>query len=68
MTMMTILLLLMVGAGAVVYGLAYDRRLRNDKQLLKAEIKKWEDEGGNVPEVPTVTPVVKPEKSVPAGS
>jgi len=43
----------------------YERRLRNDRKLLKAEVRKWEDEGGSVPEVPTVAPVAKPESSVP---
>lgn len=66
--MMTTLLLLMLGVAAVAYGMLYERRLRNDKQLLKAEIKKWEDEGGNVPQVRTVRPVVTPEKSVPGKS
>jgi len=56
-----------VGAAAVAaYGLVRARRQRNENQTLKAEIKKWEDEGGNVPQVPTVSPVVKPAASDPA--
>jgi hypothetical protein len=57
-----------VGAAAVAaYCLLRARRQRNEKQTLKTEIKKWEDEGGNVPQVPTVSPVVKPATSEPAG-
>jgi len=56
-----------VAAAATAYGLLRARRQRNENQALKAEIRKWEDEGGNVPQVPTVSPVVKPAASEPAG-
>ena len=63
--MRTSLLMLSIGAGAAAVGYLRARRRSNERQTLKAEIKKWEDEGGNVPQVPTVSPVVTPEKSVP---
>ena len=50
---------------AVATRIAQVRRRRNEKQALKTEVHKWEDEGGNVPQVPTVSPVVAPESSVP---
>jgi len=53
-------------AAAAAYGLLRARRQRNEHQTLKTEIKKWEDEGGNVPQVPTVSPVVTPATSEPA--
>jgi len=53
-------------AAAAAYGLLRARRQRNEKQTLKTEIRKWEDEGGNVPQVPTVSPVVTPATSEPA--
>lgn len=61
---------LVLAAGAAVaavaaFGLLRARRERNENQTLKSEIRKWEDEGGNVPQVPTVSPVAKPEKSEP---
>lgn len=64
--MMTALLLSILAAGAVFYGIVYERRLRNDRLSLTTELRKWENEGGNVPQVPTVSPVVTPEKKVPA--
>ena len=66
--MKEISLMLTAGAGAaIILGLLRARRRHNENQTLKMEIKKWEDEGGNVPEVPAVTPGIKPEKSVPPG-
>ena len=56
-----------VCAAAAAFALLRARRQRNENQTLKAEIKKWEDEGGNVPQVPTVSPIVKPAASEPAG-
>ena len=53
-------------AAAAAYALLRARRQRNEKQMLKTEIRKWEDEGGNVPQVPTVSPVVTPATSEPA--
>ena len=40
-------------------------RVRKEKQALRSELGKWEGEGGNVPQVPTPHPVVRPETSVP---
>jgi hypothetical protein len=53
-------------AAAAAYGLLRARRQRNEKQTLKTEIRKWEDEGGNVPQVPTVSPVATPAAGKPA--
>ena len=58
-------LLLAIGAGAATAVLLNTRQRRADHQKLKADIGKWEGEGGNVPEVEPVSPVVTPEKSVP---
>lgn len=60
------LILCAAAAADVAFTFLRARRLRNEKQLLKAEITKWEDEGGNVPQVPTVSPAAKPESSRPA--
>jgi hypothetical protein len=65
----TIWVVLAAGVGAAAaaaYGLLRARRQRNEKQTLKTEIRKWEDEGGNVPQVPTVSPVETPAASEPA--
>ncbi len=35
-------------------------RKREDRHQLKQQVQTWEDEGGNVPEVPTVSPQVPP--------
>jgi hypothetical protein len=61
-------LALTIGAGAAAaaaFTFLRARRHRNERQALAADIKKWEDEGGNVPQVATVSPVVTPETSVP---
>jgi hypothetical protein len=58
------LLIAAAGAGALAYILR-ERRRRGEKQELKSDIRKWEDEGGQVPQVPPVSPVVTPESSVP---
>ena len=50
---------------AVATMIAQVRRRRNEKQALKTEVHKWEDEGGNVPQVPTVSPVAAPVTSAP---
>ena len=63
-------LAIVIGAGtlaAVALGTARVRRRRNDHLALKSQVLKWEDEGGNVPQVPTVSPVVTPTASVPPG-
>jgi hypothetical protein len=45
---------------AVWYAQGRSRR-RIEKQALKQQVQTWEDEGGNVPEVPTVSP--RPDSS-----
>ena len=35
-------------------------RRHNDRRELKEQVQAWEDEGGNVPEVPTVSPRAPP--------
>ena len=40
---------------------------RGADPTLKSEIGKWEGEGGQVPQVPPVSPVVTPGSSVPDG-
>ena len=54
-------------AAAVAARFARVRRQRDEKHALKSDVHKWEDEGGNVPQVPTVSPVVAPASSVPPG-
>lgn len=64
------LLILTVGAGAAAaaaLGYLRARRAQVEKKDLKDEIKRWEDEGGNVPQVPTPGPAGAPVKSVPDG-
>jgi hypothetical protein len=63
--MRTSLLILAAGAGAIACNLLLERSRRNSKAALKSEIGKWEGEGGQVPQVPPVSPVVTPETSVP---
>jgi hypothetical protein len=58
------LLIAVAGAGALAYILR-ERQLRNEQRALGSDIRKWEDEGGQVPQVPPVSPVVTPETSVP---
>jgi hypothetical protein len=54
-----------VGTVAVATRIARARHRRDDKEALKMDVSKWEDEGGNVPQVPTVRPVAAPVTSVP---
>lgn len=53
-----------VPAGIAVAGIAWyvlrSARRRSDRSELKEQVQAWEDEGGNVPEVPTVSPRVPP--------
>jgi len=63
--MKTSLLIVAAGAGALAYRFLRERRHSGEKQALKSDIRKWEDEGGQVPQVPPVSPVVTPESSVP---
>ena len=41
---------------------------RHAKREIKEDIRRWEDEGGNVPEVDTPTPQAKPQSSYPSGA
>ena len=61
------LLLLAFAGGAAGLGYCYYRGTcaRSEKLEAKHEIKRWEDEGGNVPDVDTPTPQVKPQTSHP---
>jgi hypothetical protein len=54
-----------VGTVAVATRIVRARHRRGDKEALKMDVSKWEDEGGNVPQVPTVCPVAVPVTSVP---
>ena len=65
--MRTSLLILAAGAGAIAYNLLRERNQRDSKAALKSEIGKWEGEGGQVPQVAPVSPVVTPGSSVPDG-
>ena len=65
--MRTSLLILAAGAGAIAYRLLRERNRLDAKATLKSEIGKWEGEGGQVPQVPPVSPVVAPASSVPDG-
>jgi len=60
------LLALSFGATAAVAFMAgRKRRRRDERRTLKQEVQKWEGEGGNVPQVPTVRPAPAPASSVP---
>lgn len=41
---------------AIAWYMGRRSRARGEKRILKEQVQTWEDEGGNVPEVPTVTP------------
>ena len=41
---------------AITWLMLGDARRRRDKRQLKAQVQTWEDEGGNVPDVRTVSP------------
>jgi hypothetical protein len=56
----TVLILLLVAA-IVWAALAWRHyRRRNERVQMKEQVQTWENEGGNVPEVPTVTPHPQP--------
>jgi len=57
--------ILALGAGAAVIAVLRARHQHRDRRTARAEIRNWEAEGGNIPQVPTVQPVVRPAKSVP---
>jgi hypothetical protein len=68
--MRNILIAAAVGAGAAAAATAALlnlRRKREDHKSLRSEVGKWEDEGGNVPQVPTPSPAPVPQSSVPEG-
>lgn len=45
------------GAAAIANTIASKLRRRKDKQdNLKTDVRTWEDEGGNIPAVPVVSP------------
>lgn len=41
---------------AVAWYTARRARMRGEKRVLKEQVQTWEEEGGNIPEVPTVNP------------
>jgi hypothetical protein len=59
---------LAIAGAAVGFGYCYYRGscAHHAKRQVKEEVTRWEAEGGNVPEVDTPTPQVKPQTSQPA--
>ena len=55
----------LAGAAGVAYVWLSARRQHNETQLLIAEIRKWEDEGGNVSRIAAASAVSTPEANVP---
>lgn len=55
--------------GLVALGVAClagrEMRVRRDKRQLKEQVQTWEDEGGNVPDVPTASPRIEPPTTRP---
>ena len=66
---MTRLLFALAGAAAGI-GYCYycGRKSRRLHREMKDHVHRWEDEGGNVPEVATPTPQVQPQSSIPTGA
>lgn len=66
---MTRLLFALAGAAAGV-GYCYycGRKSKSLHREIKEDVHRWEAEGGNVPEVPTPTPLVQPQSSLPSGA
>jgi hypothetical protein len=63
-----ILIAAAVGAGAAATAAFFSlRNKRDEHKTLKSAVGKWEDEGGNVPQVPTPSPAPVPQSSVPGG-
>ncbi|HYJ18557.1 MAG TPA: hypothetical protein VEW72_05240 [Burkholderiales bacterium] len=56
--MKEIVLFLLAAAAILVMAwyLARRSRYRGEKRVLREQVQTWEDEGGNVPDVPTVGP------------
>ncbi|HEX7811392.1 MAG TPA: hypothetical protein VF460_05745 [Burkholderiales bacterium] len=63
-----IFLLAALAVIAIAWYLARRARARVEKQVLKEQVQTWEDEGGNVPEVPTVSPRPAASRSDSSGS
>ena len=51
---------------AIAWYAARQSRVLGDKQMLKEQVQTWEDEGGNVPEVPAVGTRPDPSRSGPS--
>ena len=58
-----------VAGAAVVAAIAWyawsRTRRHTARKELKEQVQTWEDEGGNVPEVPTVSPRIEPPRGRP---
>lgn len=52
-------------ASALALAAGMQRKRRNAEPELGEDLWKWEGEGGNVPQVPTVAPAPTPKASVP---
>jgi len=56
----------LVGAGAacaafaIAFMIGRELSLRNDRRQADSPLQRWEDEGGNVPDVPTPDPRTPP--------
>ena len=61
-------LLLLAVAGGLGYCYYRGRGAHHEKVAVKDDLKRWEDEGGNIPAVDTPTPQVKPQSSHPGAS
>ena len=61
---MKLLLALAAGVAGYCYKVGCDAKAR--KVTLKEEVRRWEDEGGNVPSVATPSPAPTPKSSFPA--
>ena len=61
---MKLLLALAAGVAGYCYKVGCDAKAH--KLSLKDEVRRWEDEGGNVPTVATPSPAPTPKSSIPA--
>ena len=67
--MLPILPLAIAGAlGGVGYCYWRGACARHEKRTIKEDVTRWEAEGGNVPDVDTPTPQVRPQSSYPGGA
>jgi hypothetical protein len=62
---MKAMLIVAAAAAAAMAAMFNDRNRREERKALKSQVGKWEDEGGNVPQVPTPSPAPVPASSVP---